>query len=177
MKEQGDSESALSFYEQYVAVEDSLMNISKSIDIYDTEQKYEHLKLHNDNISLLLKNQRNYIFILILLFITTLLVIVYLITLKKKNSSLLKQQEKIHALNQSIYQLYAELRGKNDELTQLQNTRHPSEEVLIAYENVKKEVDNLRSRLFELRESKILNSGERCWPDIFGDAPLFPHIV
>ena len=36
---------ALSFYEEYVAAEDSLMNISKSVDIYDTEQKYEHLKL------------------------------------------------------------------------------------------------------------------------------------
>lgn len=44
------------------------MNISKSVDIYDTEQKYEHLKLHNENIRLLLKGQRNYTFILILLF-------------------------------------------------------------------------------------------------------------
>ena len=28
----------------------------------------------------------------------------------------------------------------------------------VEYENVQKEVDSLRSRLFELRESKILNS-------------------
>lgn len=39
-------------------IEDSLINVSKSIDIYDTEQKYEHLKLHNENIGLLLKIKR-----------------------------------------------------------------------------------------------------------------------
>ena len=65
-KERDDYKRALSFYEEYVAAEDSLMNISKSVDIYDTEQKYEHLKLHNENIRLLLKGQRNYTFILIL---------------------------------------------------------------------------------------------------------------
>lgn len=59
-KERDDYKRALSFYEEYVAAEDSLMNISKSVDIYDTEQKYEHLKLHNENIRLLLKGQRNY---------------------------------------------------------------------------------------------------------------------
>ena len=53
-KERDDYKRALSFYEEYVAAEDSLMNISKSVDIYDTEQKYEHLKLHNENIRLLL---------------------------------------------------------------------------------------------------------------------------
>ena len=77
-KERDDYKRALSFYEEYVAAEDSLMNISKSVDIYDTEQKYEHLKLHNENIRLLLKGQRNYTFILILLFLCALLIIVYL---------------------------------------------------------------------------------------------------
>lgn len=79
-KERDDYKRALSFYEEYVAAEDSLMNISKSVDIYDTEQKYEHLKLHNENIRLLLKGQRNYTFILILLFLCALLIIVYLAT-------------------------------------------------------------------------------------------------
>lgn len=37
-KERDDYKRALSFYEEYVAAEDSLMNISKSVDIYDTEQ-------------------------------------------------------------------------------------------------------------------------------------------
>ncbi|MSB61044.1 hypothetical protein GKD14_19160, partial [Paeniclostridium sordellii] len=131
---------------------------SKSVDIFDTEQKYEHLKLHNENIRLLLKWQRNYTFILILLFLCALLIIVYLATIRRKNRSLLKQQEKINTLNQSIYQLYAELRRKSDELIQLQNTQHSSVKMQVEYENVKKEVDSLRSRLFELRESKILNS-------------------
>ena len=157
-KERDDYKRALSFYEEYVAAEDSLMNISKSVDIYDTEQKYEHLKLHNENIRLLLKGQRNYTFILILLFLCALLIIVYLATIRRKNRSLLKQQEKINTLNQSIYQLYAELRRKSDELIQLQNTQHSSVKMQVEYENVKKEVDSLRSRLFELRESKILNS-------------------
>ena len=157
-KERDDYKRALSFYEEYVAAEDSLMNISKSVDIYDTEQKYEHLKLHNENIRLLLKGQRNYTFILILLFLCALLIIVYLATIRRKNRSLLKQQEKINTLNQSIYQLYAELRRKSDELIQLQNTQYSSVKMQVEYENVKKEVDSLRSRLFELRESKILNS-------------------
>ena len=82
-KERDDYKRALSFYEEYVAAEDSLMNISKSVDIYDTEQKYEHLKLHNENIRLLLKGQRNYTFILILLFLCALLIIVYLATTRK----------------------------------------------------------------------------------------------
>lgn len=157
-KERDDYKRALSFYEEYVAAEDSLMNISKSVDIYDTEQKYEHLKLHNENIRLLLKGQRNYTFILILLFLCALLIIVYLATIRRKNRSLLKQQEKINTLNQSIYQLYAELRRKSDELIQLQNTQYSSVKMQVEYENVQKEVDSLRSRLFELRESKILNS-------------------
>jgi len=67
-KERDDYKRALSFYEEYVAAEDSLMNISKSVDIYDTEQKYEHLKLHNENIRLLLKGQRNYFYIDIVIF-------------------------------------------------------------------------------------------------------------
>ncbi|KDS45007.1 hypothetical protein M090_4281, partial [Parabacteroides distasonis str. 3776 Po2 i] len=46
-KEQGDFEIALSFHEQYVAIEDSLINVGKSVDIYDADQKYERLKLHN----------------------------------------------------------------------------------------------------------------------------------
>ena len=56
-KEQGDFEIALSFHEQYVAIEDSLINVGKSVDIYDADQKYERLKLHNENIELVLKNQ------------------------------------------------------------------------------------------------------------------------
>ncbi|WP_297903711.1 hypothetical protein [uncultured Parabacteroides sp.] len=157
-KKQDNLKNALNFYEKYVATEDSLMNVSKSVDIYDTEQKYEHLKLHNENIRLLLKGQRNYIFILILLFLCALLIIIYLATIRRKNRSLLKQQEKINTLNQSIYQLYAELRGKSDELIQLQNAQYSSVKMQVEYKNVKKEVDSLRSRLFELRESKILNS-------------------
>ena len=38
-KEQGDFEIALSFHEQYVAIEDSLINVGKSVDIYDADQK------------------------------------------------------------------------------------------------------------------------------------------
>ena len=157
-KKQDDLKNALDFFEKYVEIEDSLINVSKSIDIYDIEQKYEHLKLHNENIRLLLKGQRNYTFILILLFLCALLIIVYLATIRRKNRSLLKQQEKINTLNQSIYQLYAELRRKSDELIQLQNTQYSSVKMQVEYENVQKEVDSLRSRLFELRESKILNS-------------------
>lgn len=46
----------------------------------------------------------------------------------------------------------------SDELIQLQNTQYSSVKMQVEYENVQKEVDSLRSRLFELRESKILNS-------------------
>lgn len=49
-------------------------------------------------------------------------------------------------------------RRKSDELIQLQNTQYSSVKMQVEYENVQKEVDSLRSRLFELRESKILNS-------------------
>ena len=98
-KEQGDFEIALSFHEQYVAIEDSLINVGKSVDIYDADQKYERLKLHNENIELVLKNQKSYLFILLLLFAIALLVIFYLMTLRRKNRSLLKQQEEINDLN------------------------------------------------------------------------------
>ena len=78
---------------------------------------------------------------------------------KKKESFTFKTtRKKINTLNQSIYQLYAELRRKSDELIQLQNTQYSSVKMQVEYENVQKEVDSLRSRLFELRESKILNS-------------------
>lgn len=77
---------------------------------------------------------------------------------KKKESFTFKTTRKINTLNQSIYQLYAELRRKSDELIQLQNTQYSSVKMQVEYENVQKEVDSLRSRLFELRESKILNS-------------------
>lgn len=139
-------------------IEDSLINVSKSIDIYDTEQKYEHLKLHNENIGLLLKNQKNYIFILVLLFICALLVIIYLMTLRRKNRSLLKQQEEINDLNQNIYQLSVKLCGKEKKIKLQENSLHLAKEELVSYESTKKEVEDLRYRLINLREIKIQNS-------------------
>lgn len=167
-KDRGDFSNALSFYEQYETVADSFLKISKSIDIYDTEQKYEHVKLHNENIGLLLKNQKNYIFILALLFVCALLVIIYLITLRKKNRFIWVKQQEINDLNQNIYQLFVELQGKKDELNILQSTvqeperldnlQCPSEEKLVAYEKVRDEVEYLRSQLINLRETRILHS-------------------
>lgn len=158
-KGQGNFEIALSFHEQYVAIEDSLINVSKSVDIYDANQKYERLKLHNENIELVLKNQKSYIFILLLLFAIALLAIFYLMTLRRKNRSLLKQQEKINDLNQNIYHLSVELRGKEERLKSQENSLHLAEEELVSNENIKKEVEDLRHRLINLREIKILNSG------------------
>lgn len=157
-KEQGDFEIALSFHEQYVAIEDSLINVGKSVDIYDADQKYEHLKLHNENIELVLKNQKSYLFILLLLFAIALLVIFYLMTLRRKNRSLLKQQEEINDLNQNIYHLSIELREKEEQLKLQENSLHLAKEELVSYENIKKEVEDLRHRLINLREIKILNS-------------------
>lgn len=157
-KEQGDFEIALSFHEQYVAIEDSLINVGKSVDIYDADQKYERLKLHNENIELVLKNQKSYLFILLLLFAIALLVIVYLMTLRRKNRSLLKQQEEINDLNQNIYHLSIELREKEEQLKLQENSLHLAEEELVFFENIKKEVEDLRHRLINLREIKILDS-------------------
>lgn len=64
-KKQDNLKNALNFYEKYVATEDSLINVSKSVDIYDAEQKYERLKLHNKNVELVLENQKIYLFILL----------------------------------------------------------------------------------------------------------------
>lgn len=155
---QGDLQSALNYYEKYVEVEDSLINVSKSVDIYDTEQKYERLKLHNKNIELVLKNQKSYIFILLLLFGIALLAIFYLMTLRRKNRSLLKQQEEINDLNQNIYHLSVELRRKEEQLKLQENSLHLVKEELVSNENIKKEVEDLRHRLISLREIKILNS-------------------
>lgn len=157
-KEQGDFEIALSFHEQYVAIEDSLINVGKSVDIYDADQKYERLKLHNENIELVLKNQKSYLFILLLLFAIALLVIFYLMRLRRKNRSLLKQQEEINDLNQNIYHLSIELREKEEQLKLQENSLHLAKEELVSYENIKKEVEDLRHRLINLREIKILNS-------------------
>lgn len=157
-KEQGDFEIALSFHEQYVAIEDSLINVGKSVDIYDADQKYERLKLHNENIELVLKNQKSYIFILLLLFSIALFVIFYLMTLRYKNRSLLKQQEEINNLNQNIYHLSVVLRGKEERLKSQENSLHLAEEELVSFENIKKEVEDLRHRLINLREIKILDS-------------------
>lgn len=157
-KEQGDFEIALSFHEQYVAIEDSLINVGKSVDIYDADQKYERLKLHNENIELVLKNQKSYLFILLLLFAIALLVIFYLMTLRRKNRSLLKQQEEINDLNQNIYHLSIELREKEEQLKLQENSLHLAKGELVSYENIKKEVEDLRHRLINLREIKILNS-------------------
>lgn len=157
-KEQGDFEIALSFHEQYVAIEDSLINVGKSVDIYDADQKYERLKLHNENIELVLKNQKSYLFILLLLFAIALLVIFYLMTLRRKNRSLLKQQEEINDLNQNIYHLSIELREKEEQLKLQENSLHLAEEELVFFENIKKEVEDLRHRLINLREIKILDS-------------------
>lgn len=155
---QGDLQSALNDYEKYVEVEDSLINVSKSVDIYDAEQKYERLKLHNENIELVLKNQKSYLFILLLLFAIALLVIFYLMTLRRKNRSLLKQQEEINDLNQNIYHLSIELREKEEQLKLQENSLHLAEEELVSFENIKKEVEDLRHRLINLREIKILDS-------------------
>lgn len=167
-KERNDYKSALFFYEQCVAVEDSFVNVSKSINIYDTEQKYEHLKLHNENVRLLLKSQRNYTFVLILLFVCALLTIIYLIMIRRKNYSILIKQQKINDLSRSISQLHMELQGKKYELHKLQNTikeigmsdspQGSSNEIFTVYEKVKEEVEDLRSRLIHLKEVRILQS-------------------
>lgn len=121
-----------------MAIEDSLINVGKSVDIYDADQKYERLKLHNENIELVLKNQKSYLFILLLLFAIALLVIFYLMTLRRKNRSLLKQQEEINDLNQNIYHLSIELREKEEQLKLQENSLHLAKEELVSYENIKK---------------------------------------
>ena len=108
------------------------------VDIYDAEQKYERLKLHNENIELVLKNQKSYLFILLLLFAIALLVIFYLMALRRKNRSLLKQQEEINDLNQNIYHLSIELREKEEQLKLQENSLHLAKEELVSYENKKK---------------------------------------
>ena len=157
-KKQDNLKNALNFYEKYVATEDSLINVSKSVDIYDAEQKYERLKLHNKNVELVLENQKIYLFILLLLFAIALLVIFYLMTLRRKNRSLLKQQEEINDLNQNIYHLSIELREKEEQLKLQENSLHLAKEELVSYESTKKEVEDLRYRLINLREIKIQNS-------------------
>lgn len=151
-KKQDNLKNALNFYEKYVATEDSLINVSKSVDIYDAEQKYERLKLHNKNVELVLENQKIYLFILLLLFAIALLVIFYLMTLRRKNRSLLKQQEEINDLNQNIYHLSIELREKEEQLKLQENSLHLAKEELVSY------VEDLRYRLINLREIKIQNS-------------------
>lgn len=143
-KKQDNLKNALNFYEKYVATEDSLINVSKSVDIYDAEQKYERLKLHNKNVELVLENQKIYLFILLLLFAIALLVIFYLMTLRRKNRSLLKQQEEINDLNQNIYHLSIELREKEEQLKLQENSLHLAKEELVSYESTKKEVEDLR---------------------------------
>lgn len=61
-------------------------------------------------------------------------------------------------MNQNIYQLYVELRGKEEKLKLQEKSLHLVKEELVAYETAKKEVENLRDRLINLRETKISNS-------------------
>ncbi|KDS52100.1 hypothetical protein M090_2150 [Parabacteroides distasonis str. 3776 Po2 i] len=70
----------------------------------------------------------------------------------------MKQQEEINDLNQNIYHLSIELREKEEQLKLQENSLHLAKEELVSYENIKKEVEDLRHRLINLREIKILNS-------------------
>ena len=70
----------------------------------------------------------------------------------------MKQQEEINDLNQNIYHLSIELREKEEQLKLQENSLHLAKEELVSYESTKKEVEDLRYRLINLREIKIQNS-------------------
>lgn len=154
-KLQGDFKNALSSYERYVKVEDSLLQISKSVDIYNEEEKYDHLRLQSENVNLRYQNQKSYTLILALILAGIILGLFSMVIVNIKNRLIQGKEEEIDKLNQDIYRLCVDIKEKEDALCAIQDrySRDDKEK-----EKVQAEIDELKERLTQMREKRITYS-------------------
>lgn len=86
------SELALKYYEQYVALTDSISKLQERTDSEKVEKRYEQSKLLNTNYELYTKQQRTIILCILLLLACITTVLVYKIRISRKNKRIHKQQ-------------------------------------------------------------------------------------
>lgn len=167
-KERGCFEKALYHYEIFRLVEDSLVEVSKSINILQAEKKYDHFNLQKVNFELQQSNQNRFFLFLIVLIGCLLLVILYLLMLRKKNILILKQQQFISDQNHEIYIKTIELQQKKEELQQqalrveesrqLLHLQDTFDEEQARYTLLKEQVESLNSYLNEKKSKSFLQS-------------------
>lgn len=164
-KEDNNIEKALSYFEQYEAIEDSIILLQNKADIINAEKRYDHLKLLSENIRLKIDKQREITLLAFSIILILLLLVIYLISSKKKNKKIYEQQKAldekdIHLLNLSLslQKEKSELESLSSQLEEskkqiyLQQSLHNQEEL---YARKKEEVESLEKELIRLRREKL----------------------
>lgn len=166
-KSLGDYENALSFYEKYIATQDSMKKAAATTRYADLEAKYESKEKEEEIVRLQNKNlqqTRNYLFWLILvgaLFIGFTSWLNW--RLRKKNTELKKKNQEI---------LLAQLRGQNLERKRMAVELHDNLNTKIA--TIRWQLEAISPAANE-KTKKILNKTLELVNDVYGDVRLISH--
>lgn len=167
-KAERNFEKALSYYEKYRVVADSVETVSQSMNLLEIEKRFNHAQLVDENKTLHMKQLYLYMLLLGALVLILLLICVYQLLVNRKNRSISKQKEIIERQNTKIDATITTLQKKEKVLQELAIHAEAAKEVprLLAQlkesekqsQLLKEEIEKLRRLLITLREEQLTNS-------------------
>lgn len=167
-KKENDTNRALYYLEQYKTILDSVVIMQNKVNILDTEKKYNHLKVINENINLKISMQYYIIIVTGITLLIVIILLVYQIHLKHKNKQLYEQQEKLSLLDFKLLQSSVELEKKEKELMRqtlylteqkklltIQGSLNEQEQL---YQQRNNEIETLKKEMQQLKIQKLQSS-------------------
>lgn len=167
-KKENNISQALSYLEKYQVVADSVALLQNKVDIVNAENRYNHLKVKNENMQLTVHKQYHQIVSISLVAFCLLLLLLFQLRMKQKNNRIYEQQEIISRRDIRLRNISFVLREKEKELEKqvslladsekslhIQGSLQVQEEI---YRQKKAEVEALYNELAQLKKEKLFSS-------------------
>lgn len=167
-KKENNISQALSYLEKYQVVADSVALLQNKVDIVNAENRYNHLKVKNENMQLKANKQFFQLVSISLIAVCLLLFYIYQLIMTRKNRKIEEQQEAISRRDIRLQNISLILQQKEKELKEQAALLVENEELLSfhdsledqkhAYKEKQEEIDALRHELLQLKKAKLLSS-------------------
>lgn len=167
-KKENNISEALSYLEKYQVVADSVTLLQNKVDIVNAENRYNHLKVKNENMQLKANKQFFQLVSISLIAVCLLLFYIYQLIMTRKNRRIEEQQEAISRRDIRLQNISLILQQKEKELKEQAALLVENEELLSfhdsledqkhAYKEKQEEIDALRHELLQLKKAKLLSS-------------------
>lgn len=159
-----NSPLALSYLEQFQLIEDSVRSLQDDVNIIKVEKKYNYLEIQNENMELQLKRDQNFILFISTLLLCLIILWIYRISITHKKREIEDLQKSLAVNKLNLIEMSTDLSERKEELQKMGDALAKNEKQLSLqkqeglFEQRKQEVEQLTSKLIELRKEKLLSS-------------------